>query len=145
MAHYSGINLVVGVNSANFPITAATFDHVRTVDVTETAPAPETIAVTHRADTARQIIEGLPGAPETNVVIKALLDDTWSALETMAINTQCSMWVWPRGRTDLYPMITIGLTRMHERTQGTAYDGAPEITTTWNSKITVVHTTYRSS
>lgn len=144
MAHFSGINLAVAFGGTSYLNASDISAHARTVDVTETAPAPDTIDITHKGDKAHQLLEGLPGGVETNVTLTALLDDTWSIFSTLALNTQASMYIFPRGRTHNYPMITV-YARLHERTQKTPYDGAVESTTTWNSKLAAVHTTYTSA
>ena len=144
MAHYSGAALLVAwgadeVSAADLAL------HGRSVDVTETAPAPDTIDVTHKGDTAKQIIEGLPGAPETNVSFTAIVDDTWSACDTMLLNAVSTLWIMPRGRINAYPMIKVGAARLHERTYKEGYDGTNEVTLTFNSKNVATHTTYTSS
>ena len=144
MAHYSGINL--GVFWGTAPKGSVELAvHGRSVDVTETAPAPDTIDVTHKGDTAKQIIEGLPGAAETNVSFTALVEDSWILCNTMPLNTIATLYVFPRGKTDTYPMITVGAARLHERTYKEPYDGAVEMTLTFNSKAVATHSTYASS
>lgn len=147
MTHYSGINLAVGLaTGAQTAITATDISaHGRTVDVTETAPAPETIDVTHKGATVREIQEGLPGAPETNVVLKQIMEDTWTVVDVLALAAQGTIYVWPRGKTHNYPQLTIPGARLHERSATVPYDGATESTTTWNSKVIVTHTTYASA
>ena len=144
MTHYSGINLAVGWGGT--AITAVDLaGHGRTVDVSETAPAPDTIDVTHKGDTSKQIIEGLPGAPETNITFTAIVDDTWSVNDTMIINTLGTLYVWPRGKIHAYPQIIIRSAVLHERSYKAAYDGTIETTLVFNAKTTATHGTYASA
>lgn len=144
MTHYSGSSLAVAFGGTSYLNASDISAHARSVDISETAPAPDTIDVTHKGDTAHQLIEGLAGGVETNVTLTALIDDTFTILDTLALNTQASLYVFPRGRTHNYPMITV-YARLHERTSRVPYDGAVEISTTWNSKLAAVHTTYTSA
>jgi len=52
---FSGVNVAVFFNTVDISGTA------RTVTVGEEAAAPDTIDGTHKGDTARNLIEGLPG------------------------------------------------------------------------------------
>ena len=144
MAHYAGINLAVGFG-VNAIAAVDLTGHGRTVDVSETAPAPATIDVTHKGDTAHQIIEGLPGGVETNVSFTAVVDDTWGVSDTMIMNTVGTLYVWPRGKTHEYPQIAVRNAWLHERSYKEAYDGTIEVTLVFNAKNSATHTTYASA
>ncbi len=144
MTHLSGINLAVGWGTAGNSATPDLGAHGRTVDITETAPAPDSIDRTHKADTSKQILEGLAGAPETNVAMTFLADDTWTLACTMPINTLGSLYIWPWGRTQGYPQVTVGPARLHERTLKTPYENVIEGTLAFNSKAVATWTTYSS-
>ena len=140
MAHYSGISLTA-YWGANIGAAIELLGHGRTFDITETAPAPDSIDVTHKADTARSIVTGLPGGVATNVSMTALVDDTWSLMDTMPLNTQATLWLYPQGKTAGKQEFIVQPVRLHERTYKEAFDGTIELTLTFNSKNTCLHTT----
>ena len=138
--HYDGSDLLVMFGAVDIS------GYARSVEVSETASAPETLDVTHKGDTARQILEGFPGAPETNVTLNVLdVYDALSAFGTMALNTKDTLIVYPAGMTHTYPMLTLQAARLHERTETVPYDGVVEMTATWNAKNTLTRSTYSSA
>ena len=137
---YSGVDLVVEFGSVDISAYA------RSCEVSETAAAPDTIDSTVKGDTARQILEGLPGAVETNVSMSALdIYDALHAFSTMTLNTKDTLIVYPKGKTHTYPMLTLQAARLHERTQTIPYDGVVEYNATWNAKNTLTRGTYSSA
>ncbi len=142
MAHYSGKNLKVYFISTVNDLSGT----ARAVDITETAPAPAAIDVTHKDDTARQIVPGLSGAPETNMTLQVLEDSVWAAmLSTLTLNTSGNVMVLPRGATHTYEQILITLAVLHERKTAVPFDNAVLLDTTWNSKSTVTRSTWSSA
>lgn len=138
--HYSGINLYIEFGGT----TLGGFE--RTCTITETASAPETIDVTHVTDTARQIIEGLPGSVETNVSVTMLdIYDAPFEFPALALNTQDTLVVYPYGKTHTYPELTLSNARFHERGQDLDYGSETELSGTFNAKNTLTRGTYDST
>jgi len=139
MAHFTGSAVTAFWGSTEL-LAVELMGHGRTIDLNETAPAPDTVDVTHKADTSTQLLTGLAGAPETNVTMTMLVEDTWILVDTMPLNTQSTLYIYPRGRVAAYPMIQVTPARLHERSYKEAFDGTIEMTLVFNSKVTCLHT-----
>lgn len=138
--HYSGSAMVVKFGSVDIS------GYARSVEITETAAAPDSLDATHKGDSARQLIEGLPGAVETNVTMTVLdIYDSLHAFGTMALNTKDTLTIYPKGETHTYPMLTVQNARLHERSEPIAHDAITEMTASWNAKNTLTRSTYSSS
>jgi hypothetical protein len=115
----------------------------RTVTVAEEAPAPDSIDATHKGDTARNLLEGLPGAVETNVTLEGL--DEVGGVATIfdqVLNSQDTLFIYPEGNVHGYPLLTIQNARFHGVTQNIPYDDVVSFTASFNAKNTVTRGTY---
>ena len=135
-----------GASLAVFFGTIDISGYARSVELTETAAAPETIDVTVKGDTARQILEGFPGAVETNVTMEVLdIYDALHAFGTMILNTKNTLFVYPKGKTHTYPVLTVQNARLHEMVDTIPFDGAVSKKATWNAKNTLTRGTYSTA
>ena len=137
---YIGDDVVVEFNTVDISGTA------RTVTVAEEASPPDSIDSTHKGDTARVLLEGLPGSVETNVTLEALSEV--GAVDNMldfALNTKDTLLIYPEGKTHTYPLITIQNARYHGLTQNIPYDDVVGWTAVFNAKNTATHGTYSSA
>ena len=139
--HYSGTNMVVefGVDSDLFAA------YGRTLEISESAGAPETIDTTHKGDTERQTIAGFPGARSTTVTLTGLdIYDSITAFGSVALNTKDTLVIYPAGETHSYPSLTLQNATMHERSQSVPFDGATEMTFTFFAENSLTRATYSS-
>jgi len=142
--HYAGINLVVYFGSVDISAYA------RTCTINESADAPDSIDTTHKGDTAKTDLEGLPGAIVTDVSIGGVQDiyDSMHAFSTMALNTKDTLIIYTSGKetTDhLEPMLTLNNARLNSRDEEIPYDGSVELSASWHSKNSLIRGTYDSS
>lgn len=137
---YSGVDMLVHFGGTDISAYA------RSIEINETADAPEDIDVTVKGDTARQILEGLPGAVKTTASLTALdIYDALHAFGTVALNTKSTLQVWPKGQTHTYPELTLQNARLHERGETVPYDGAVELSGAWEAKNSLTRGTYSSA
>lgn len=134
---YSGINLKVMFGAADISGTG------RKVTVTENAPIPPDIDVSHKEDTEQQTVEGLPGAQSTDVAFEMIdIYDALTALGTAAINTKDTLIIYPFGMSNTYPMLTLQNARLTQRVSDSPYDGAVTMTAAWHAKNSLTRGTY---
>lgn len=116
---------------------------MRKVTMTENADPPEDIDVTHKGDTEKQLIDGLPGAVKTTVSAEAL-DETGqgSPIGGLSLNAKDTLIFYPEGKTNGKAMMTLNNTTFRNRVQTTPYDGAAEISATFDSKESASWDTY---
>lgn len=137
---FIGDDVVVEFNTVDVSGTA------RTVTVAEEASPPDSIDATHKGDTARVLLEGLPGSVETNVTLEALSEvGAVQAMMDFAINAKDTLIIYPEGKTHTYPMITIQNARYHSITENIPYDDVVGFTALFNAKNTVTRATYSSA
>lgn len=137
---FTGKDVVVKFNTVDISATA------RTVEITESAEEPEEIDKTHKGDTERLTIEGLPGATATSITMN-ILDEVGgvAALLDFAVNTKSTLTVYPEGMTHAKESIIIQNARLIEIGETIPYDGVVELNATWNAKNTVTRGTYSSA
>lgn len=116
---------------------------MRKVTLTENADPPEDIDITHKGDTERQLLDGLPGATKSTVAAE-MLDETGQAsvLSGISLNTKDTVIFYPEGKTNGKAMMTLDNATFRNRVQTTAYDGAAELTATFDSKEAATWDTY---
>ncbi len=116
---------------------------MRTVELTENADPPEDIDITHKGDTERQLLDGLPGAVKTTVRAEAL-DETGqvSPIATATLNTKDTLIFYPEGKTSGKAKMTLNNATFRNRTQRTPYDGAAEISAEFDAKEKATWSTY---
>ena len=99
---YSGINLKVMFKGADIS------GQGRKITVTENAPIPPDIDVSHKGDSEVQVVEGLAGARTTDASIETVdIYDAITALGSVALNTKDTLVVYPYGKTHTYPVLTL--------------------------------------
>lgn len=138
--HYSGKDLLV--EFAGTDISA----YARSIEVTETAPIPDDIDVTHKGDTEKQVIEDIAGAQTCDASFTALdIYDALHAFGTVALNTKDTLVVYPKGQTHTYPELTLQNARFHERSESIPYDGAVVLSGSFHAKNSLTRSTYSSA
>lgn len=136
---YKGNSLVVEFNTVDVSGQA------RTVTVNEEAGEPDEIDITHKGDSERQTLEGLPGSPKTSVNLETLdYDADTVGILTFALNAKDTLLVYPRGKTHGYPKLIINNARLISREKKVPYDGAAELTSKFSASNTVTYSTYSS-
>jgi len=140
MAEYSGINLAVFYNTVDIS------GQGRSIRVGEEAGEPEEYDVTHKGDTAKQILEGLPEAAKTRAEFNCLDDDGGdAALLDFAINAKDTLLIYPEGKTHAYPELTLSNARLVNRNQPIEYNGPVELEATFVAKNSLTRSTYSSA
>jgi hypothetical protein len=116
---------------------------MRKVTITENADPPEDIDVTHKGDTERQLLDGLPGAVKTTVAADAL-DETGQASEiaNLSINSLDTLIFYPEGKVNGKAKMTLNSATFRNRVHTTPYDGAVELSATFDSKQACTWSTY---
>jgi len=138
--HYVG-DAVVVIWSTDTDISG----YARSVDITETAPAPDAADVTHKGDTAKSDIQLLPGAPETTISMVVLdIYDSLTVFGTLALNSKDTLTIYPKAAVNAYPKLTLNNAVFNERTQTIPFEGAVELTLSWNAKNTLTRGSYSS-
>jgi len=134
---YSGINLKVMFKGADIS------GQGRKITVTENAPIPPDIDVSHKGDSEVQVVEGLAGARTTDAAIETVdIYDAITALGSVALNTKDTLVVYPYGMTHTYPMLTLQNARLTQRVSDSPYDGAVTLTAAWHAKNSLTRGTY---
>lgn len=135
---YAGNSLVVVFASVD--ISA----YMRSVEISEEAN-PEWIDVTHKGDSSKQYVKGIPG-PEVTVNYNGLdIYDSLHVLGTLALNTQSTLVIYPYGVTHTYPMLTLQNALHQSHSQPVPYDGAVELSGTFHAKNTLTRATYSTA
>jgi hypothetical protein len=134
---YSGINLMVEFKGADIS------GQGRKVTVTENAPIPPDIDVSHKGCTEQDVVEGLAGAQTTDATIETVdIYDAITALGSVAINTKDTLVIYPYGKTHTYPMLTLQNARLTQRVSDSPYDGAVTLNASWHAKNSLTRGTY---
>ena len=134
---YSGINLMVEFAGTDISGTG------RKITVTENAPVPPEIDTSHKGDTEQQTIEGLAGAQSVDAAFEMIdIYDAITALGSVALNTKNTLVVYPYGKTNTYPMLTLQNARLTQRVSDSPYDGAVTLTAAWHAKNSLTRGTY---
>jgi hypothetical protein len=137
---YSGQNMDLYFNTVDIGAT------LRSVEISQAAPEPEEIDVTHKGDTERQTLEGFPGAVATTLTANFLDEEgDVTGLVDFAINSQDTLFFYPQGMTHTLPMLTIQAARLISIDETTPYDGGAEKTGTFNAKNSLTRSTYSSA
>lgn len=138
--HYDGRDLVAEFGGVDISAYGRSFE------ITESAEEPEEIDVTHKGDTERQTIEGFPGSQSTDVSYTMIdIYDALTAFGTMAINTKDTLVLYPKGKTNTYPMLTLQNARLIERTHNVVYDEAVELSGSFTATNSLTRGTYSSA
>ena len=139
--HYSGKDLITEFGSVDISTYA------REVTINESADAPDSIDTTHKGDTVKTDLEGLPGAIITEASVGGVVDiyDSMHAFGTMALNTKDTLIVYPNGKTHTYPMLTLNNARLNSREQTVPYDDAVTLSASWHAKNSLTRGTYSSA
>ena len=134
---YTGIDLVVEYNTVDISGLA------RSARVAEDAGEPEEYDITHKGDTAKQILEGLPEAPKTRVEYNCL-DETLgaSALLDFAINAKDTLLIYPEGKTHTYPLLTLNNARLVNRSQPIEWNAPVPLDATFVAKNSLTRSSY---
>lgn len=134
---FTGKDMVLEFGTDDISVTA------RKVTMTENADPPEDIDITHKGDTERQLLDGLPGAVKTTVTIDAL-DETGQAntLAGLSLNAKDTLVFYPEGKTSGKARMTLNNATFRNRVQTTPYDGAAELSGTFDSKEGATWDTY---
>ena len=117
--------------------------YARSVEITETAPAPDAADTTHKGDSVKSDIQLLPGAPETNVTMTVIdIYDSLTVYGTLALNSKSTLTIYPRGVVDEYPMLTCNNAVFNERSETIPFEGAVELTLSFNAKNTLTRSSW---
>jgi len=137
---FTGQLVVVEFNTVDISGTA------KTVEITESADEPEEIDKTHKGDTERLTIEGVPGSTATTVTMN-LLDEVGgvAALLDFAVNSKDTLVIYPEGKVHTKEMITVQNARLIEIAETIPYDNVVELNANWNAKNTVSRGTYSTA
>lgn len=140
MSEYTGRNMVLEFETNDIS------DQARRVVIDEAADAPEDIDVTHKGDTERQLIDGLPGAVKTTVTIEAL-DESGGVGDIMALvlNTTGTLNFYPNGKVEGEAEGVLNNATLRSRNQTVAYDDATTVTAVFESKQSVTWGTYNET
>jgi hypothetical protein len=139
MAEYSGINLAVFFNTVDISATG------RRINVQESADEPEEYDTTHKGDSEKTVLEGLPGSKKTQVQFSALDESGGAAaLLTFALNTKDTLKIYPEGKTQGKPELTLNNARLTQRTQNVEYNAPVPLDATFVAKNSLTRGTYSS-
>lgn len=140
MAEYKGDQVVVEFNTVDISGQA------RTVTVNEEAGDPDQIDTTHKGDSEKQQVEGLPGAPKTSVDFQSLdYDADTVGPMKFAVNAKDTLVIYPQGKTHGKPKIVISNARLTSRSKKIPYDGAAEFSCKFTATNAATYTTYSST
>ena len=138
--HYIGGSVVV-IWSTDTDISG----YARSVDISESAPAPDAADTTHKGDTVKSDIQLLPGAPETTVGMTVLdIYDSLTVFGTLALNSKDTLTIYPKGAIHTYPKLTLNNAVFNERTETIPFEAAVELTLSFNAKNTLTRGSYAS-
>lgn len=136
--HYSGTNLVVVFGAVDIS------GYARSVDINETMSDGD-IDVTHKGDTSRQYVDGIDEyATEVSITVVDIYD-ALTEYGTYGLNSQDTLFIYPRGVTHTYPELTLQAAELNARTETIPYEGAVEVTLTFRAKNTLTRGTWASA
>ncbi|HFD38536.1 MAG TPA: hypothetical protein ENJ31_01615 [Anaerolineae bacterium] len=136
MAEYSGKDLVVTFNSIDIS------GQGRRVSIEEKSDPPERYDVTHRGDTQKQTLEGLPGAVSVTVQFSCLDESGGTAnLLDFSIGDQHDLVIYPEGNSSGNPMITVTDATLVSRNNPIEYNKPVELEATFESSVAVTRGT----
>ena len=137
---YVGDSLVVVFGAVDISAYA------RSITVSETAPEPGTADTTHKGDTAKTDIQLLPGAPSTSASMTVLdIYDALTAFGTVPINTKDTLFIYPNGVVNTYPLLTMNNAVLNNREQVIDFETATLITMAFNARNTLTRATWASA
>ena len=137
--HYDGRALVV--EFAGTDISA----YARSIEFSESAGAPDSLDTTHKDDTEKTHIEGLPNAQSTSAAFTMVdIYDSLTAFGTCALNTKSTLQAWPKGKVHGTPELTLYNARLHERTTPYEYQTITVLAGTFEAKNSLTRGTYTS-
>jgi hypothetical protein len=140
MAEYKGSELEVYFNTVDISGQA------RSVTITEDAGEPEQLDITHKGDTARQLLEGFAGSLTTSVEME-VLDDAGGdhSLLEFAVNAKDTLYVYPEGKTHTNQEIIVENARLISRSEPIVYDQAVTLTASFIALNSCARGTYSSA
>ena len=139
--HYDSRALVVEFGVGSTDISA----YARSITFTESAGEPDSLDTTHKDDTEKTQIEGLPNAQSTSAVFTAVdIYDSMTAFGTVAINVTGTLVAYPRGKVHGSPVLTLQNARLHDRETPYQFDAVTVLTGSFNAKNSLTRGTYSS-
>ena len=138
--HYIGDSVVLVVGSTDIS------GYARSVEISEVAPKPDAADSTHKGDSAKSDIQLLGGAPETDVSITVLdIFDSMTEYGTLGLNTKDTLFIYPNGVVNTYPLLTLNNAVLNERSQTIPFEGSVELSLAFNARNTLTRATWASA
>ena len=140
MAEYTGINMVVEYNSTEISGQGTK------VRINPSVGEPKEYDVTHAGDSQDEVLEGLPGAAKTEAEFAAYDESGGSAaLLGFDVGDKYDLVVYPEGKTQGNPMITLSDATLLTRPQNIEFGAPVELEATFKSSSKETRTTYSTA